>query len=105
MNKDFDYLAGYVIDGKILMPAMGCLSLVWETMGTLYGQVYTETSVVFEDLNFLRVTPIPIDNKLELLVMIQKGNSDRFSLVCNKLCILTPKIVPTQRALYTNILF
>ncbi|XP_032662832.1 fatty acid synthase-like [Odontomachus brunneus] len=73
-NEDFEYLSGHVIDGKILIPAMGYLALVWETMGMLRGKMYTEIPVVFENLHFLRVTPIQVDGKVDLTVMIQKGS-------------------------------
>lgn len=81
------------------MPAMGYLGLVWETMGMLKETTYTEIPVVFEELNFFRVTPIPKDGEVELTVMIQKGNSHRFSLLPNKLCLLTS----TQHTSYTTI--
>jgi len=43
-------MIGHVIDGKNLVPATGYLIMVWETIGMLHGEMYTEISVVFEDV-------------------------------------------------------
>jgi len=66
-------MVGHVIDGKNLIPATGYLIMVWETMGILYDEIYTEISVVFEDVNFVRATHMPKEGEIQLTVMIQKG--------------------------------
>jgi len=47
--------------------------MVWETMGLLHGKLYSEISVVFEDVNFVRATHVPKEGVIQLAVMIQKG--------------------------------
>lgn len=66
-------MAGHIIDGKNFVPAMGYLALIWEILGLLQAEVYTEMSVVFEDVNFLRTTQIPKEGEVQLTVMVQKG--------------------------------
>jgi len=66
-------MVGHVIDGMNLIPATGYLIMVWETMGMLHAELYTEMSVVFEDVNFVRATYIPKEGEIQLTVMIQKG--------------------------------
>jgi len=72
-TEDFDYMVGHVIDGMNLIPATGYLIMVWETIGMLHAEMYTEISVVFEDVNFMRATYIPKEGEIQLTVMIQKG--------------------------------
>ncbi|KMQ97230.1 fatty acid synthase [Lasius niger] len=72
-NANFEYMAGHIIDGKNFVPAIGYLALIWETLGLLQAEVYTEMSVVFEDVNFLRTTQIPKEGEVQLTVMVQKG--------------------------------
>lgn len=74
VNEDFEYMIGHVIDGKNLIPAIGYLAMVWESLGLLHGEMYTEISVVFEDVSFMRATHIPKEGNIELTVMVQKGN-------------------------------
>jgi len=66
-------MIGHVMDGKNLVPATGYLIMVWETIGMLHGEMYTEISVVFEDVNFVRATHMPKEGEIQLTVMIQKG--------------------------------
>lgn len=72
-DSDYEQLAGHIIDGRNLFPATGYLDLVWETIGMMRGELYTEVSVVFEDVRFLRATNIPSEGSIEFTVMVQKG--------------------------------
>lgn len=76
IDENYEYMGGHVIDGKNLIPAMGYLAMVWETMGILHTEVYTELSVVFEDINFTRAVHIPKEGEIQLTVMVQKGMLD-----------------------------
>ncbi|KAL6257977.1 hypothetical protein P5V15_011573 [Pogonomyrmex californicus] len=78
-DEDIEYMSGHVIDGKILIPATGYLAMVWESMGLLHTEMFTELSVVFEDVTFLRATPIPKEGEIQLTVMVQKGTG-RFEI-------------------------
>lgn len=73
-DEDFEYMSGHVIDGRNLLPATGYLCLIWETVGMMRGELYTEVPVMFEDVKFLRATNLPKDGNVELTLMIQKGN-------------------------------
>lgn len=42
----------------------------------LHGEMYTEISVVFEDVTFLRATHLPKEGDVHLTTMIQKGILD-----------------------------
>ncbi|XP_021929696.1 fatty acid synthase-like isoform X3 [Zootermopsis nevadensis] len=73
-DMDMKYLSGHVIDGRNLFPAMGYLELVWESIGIMNSQVHTELPVVFEDVQFHRVTNIPKEGSIEFAIMVQKGS-------------------------------
>lgn len=76
-DKLYEYMSGHVVDGKILLPATGSLFLVWETLGMMRGELYTDVSVIFEDVKFLRAIYLPKDNKaVEITLMIQKGRKN-----------------------------
>ncbi|KAI4502501.1 hypothetical protein M0802_002413 [Mischocyttarus mexicanus] len=42
IDEDFEFIVGHNIDGRNLFPATGYLALVWETMGMIIGELYTE---------------------------------------------------------------
>lgn len=96
-NEGYEYMTGHVIDGRILLPAAGYLVLVWETIGIMREQTYTEFSVVFEDVKFLRVTVLPKEGIVELTLMIQKG-SGRFEIVDGDTAVVTGNIHYTPKA-------
>ncbi|XP_055853355.1 fatty acid synthase [Episyrphus balteatus] len=76
-SDDEEYLSGHVIDGKILVPATGYLQYVWETFSLMYhGPSYMDVSVEFEDVRFVRATPITSGGNVELKVMIHYGTGN-----------------------------
>nr|WRO29226.1 FAS2 protein [Tuta absoluta] len=91
VDEDSEYMAGHVVDGRNLYPATGYLVLVWETLGMMMGELYTEVSVVFENVRFQRATNIPKDGNLEFIIMIQKG-SGNFEIVESGASIVTGRI-------------
>lgn len=72
-DEDFEFIAGHVIDGRCLFPATGYLALVWETIGLMNGEDYSDLSVVFEDVKFLRATNVPKEGTVQLSIINQKG--------------------------------
>ncbi|XP_045454011.1 fatty acid synthase [Melitaea cinxia] len=90
-DEDSEFLVGHVVDGRNLYPATGYLVMVWETLGMMMGELYTEVSVVFEDVRFQRATNIPKDGNLEFIIMIQKG-SGQFEIVESGTSIVTGRI-------------
>ncbi|XP_011503081.1 PREDICTED: fatty acid synthase [Ceratosolen solmsi marchali] len=79
-DEDFEFMEGHVIDGRNLFPATGYLSIIWETIGMMRGELYTEVPIVFEDVRFLRATTLTKDGFIEFIVMIQKGTG-RFEII------------------------
>lgn len=96
-DENFEFMAGHVIDGRLLLPATGYLALIWETVGMMKGDLYTEFSVVFEDVKFLRATNIPKEGEIELTLMVQKGTG-RFEVVENGSAVVTGIVRTTKNA-------
>ncbi|XP_046964245.1 fatty acid synthase-like [Vanessa cardui] len=90
-NENCDYMVGHIVDGRNLYPATGYIVMVWETLGMMMGQLFTEVSVVFEDVRFQRATNIPKNGDLEFTVMIQRG-SGHFEIVESGASIVTGRI-------------
>uniref|UniRef100_A0A2H1WWR5 SFRICE_007688 n=1 Tax=Spodoptera frugiperda TaxID=7108 RepID=A0A2H1WWR5_SPOFR len=91
MNDEFKYMTGYVINGCNLYPATGYLLLVWETLGMMMGEPYTEVSVVFENVRFQRSTNIPKEGKLEFTITIHK-KTGKFEILESSASIVTGRI-------------
>ncbi|XP_047538487.1 fatty acid synthase-like isoform X2 [Vanessa atalanta] len=90
-NENYDYMVGHVVDGRNLYPATGYIVMVWETLGMMMGELFTEVSVVFEDIRFQRATNIPKKGDIEFIVMIQSG-SGHFEVVESGTSIVTGRI-------------
>ncbi|XP_055376639.1 fatty acid synthase [Condylostylus longicornis] len=57
-NEDYSFISGHTIDGRILFPATGYMTLAWNTYSKLRGSELVRTPVVFENLVFHRATII-----------------------------------------------
>ncbi|KAL0266678.1 UNVERIFIED_CONTAM: hypothetical protein PYX00_009160 [Menopon gallinae] len=90
-DEDMEFLSGHVIDGRNLFPATGYLALVWETIGMMRGELYTQLSIVFENVRFNRATNIPKEGNVDFIVMVQKG-SGNFEVVEGGAPIVTGRV-------------
>lgn len=79
-DEIFSYMSGHVIDGRNLLPATGYLFLIWDTISMLNDQWVKDTSIVFENVKFVRATHIPKQGELELILMIQQ-NTGKFEII------------------------
>lgn len=75
-NEKDAYIAGHTIDGRVLFPATGYLTLVWKTFAKLQQKNFEELSVVIEDAQFLRATIMPKDGPIKFLVNIFGGSGE-----------------------------
>lgn len=72
-DADVAYMVGHVIDGRILFPATGYLTIIWESLSLMTGVLLSDMKVVFEDVKFHRATNIRLDSGLQLITTIQKS--------------------------------
>ncbi|XP_057319878.1 fatty acid synthase-like [Microplitis mediator] len=87
-DEIFEFMSGHVIDGRNLFPATGYLVLIWESIGLMKGDMYTQVSVIFDDVKFLRATTIPKEGTIEFTLLIQKGTG-KFEVVEGDVAVVT----------------
>lgn len=70
------FYLGHTIDGRVLFPATGYLTLVWQTFANLHGKPYEEFPVLIEDAQFLRATIMPKEGTVKFAVNIFDGTGE-----------------------------
>ncbi|XP_059470308.1 fatty acid synthase [Neocloeon triangulifer] len=80
LSKEGDaFYAGHCIDGRVLFPATGYLTLVWKMFAKLQGKSPEDISVVLEDIQFHRATIMPKEGSVKFLITIFES-SGQFEL-------------------------
>ncbi|KAI5631498.1 KR domain-containing protein [Phthorimaea operculella] len=90
VDDQHDYLKGHTIDDRVIFPATGYIRLAWEAYADMSHRIYTDVSVVFEDVYLNRATNLPKDGILEFTVTIHE--SGKFEIVENKTPVVTGRI-------------
>lgn len=75
-RADDAFLAGHDIDGRVLFPATGYLTLVWRTMAKLHNKKLEETAIVLENVQFRRATIMPRDKPVRFLINVLEGTGE-----------------------------
>lgn len=70
------YITGHCIDGRVLFPATGYLTLAWQTFAKLHEKEFEQMPVIIEDAQFLRATIMPKDGIVKFLVNIFDGSGE-----------------------------
>ncbi|XP_003423914.1 fatty acid synthase [Nasonia vitripennis] len=77
LSKETDaYLGGHAIDGRVLFPATGYLTIVWKTFAKLRGAEYEKLPVILEEVQFHRATIMPKEGSVKFLINIFDGTGD-----------------------------
>jgi len=69
------YLAGHTIDGRVLFPATGYMTLAWMSLAQQQGLDYLRTPVLFEDVVFHRATILGVGTVVKLTLNFFPGSS------------------------------
>lgn len=72
-KPDDAYLAGHTIDGRVLFPATGYMTLAWRTLAKMRGSDMEKTPVVIENAVFHRATILPKDGSVKFGVNFFDG--------------------------------
>jgi fatty acid synthase len=75
-KEDDQYLSGHAIDGRVLFPATGYLTLVWKTFAKLRNEDYEQLPVIIENIQFHRATIMPKEGSVKFLINIFEGTGD-----------------------------
>ncbi|KAK9502678.1 hypothetical protein O3M35_011399 [Rhynocoris fuscipes] len=89
------YIVGHTIDGRVLFPATGYLTLVWKTFAKIHQKSCEEMPVILEDVQFLRATILPKDGIVRFLVNIFDGSGD-FELCEGGAVVVHGKIMKSE---------
>ena len=74
LSKETDaYISGHCIDGRVLFPATGYLTIVWKTFAKLRGTDFEKIPIVFEDVQFHRATIMPKEGPVKFMINIFEG--------------------------------
>lgn len=75
LTKDEDaYLVGHTIDGRVLFPATGYMTLAWRTFAKTKNSTFEKTPVVLEDVVFHRATILPKDGPVKFGINFFDGS-------------------------------
>ncbi|XP_066589497.1 fatty acid synthase [Prorops nasuta] len=92
LSKESDaYIAGHTIDGRVLFPATGYLTIVWKTFAKLRQVEFDKLPVVIENISFQRATIMPKEGSVKFLINIFEGTGD-FEIVEGGSVAVTGKI-------------
>ncbi|KAH8298247.1 hypothetical protein KR018_011847 [Drosophila ironensis] len=69
------FLAGHTIDGRVLFPATGYMTLAWMSLAQQQGLDYLRTPVLFEDVVFHRATILAVGTVVKLTLNFFPGSS------------------------------
>ncbi|CAD6242162.1 GSCOCG00009427001-RA-CDS [Cotesia congregata] len=72
-KEEHAHIAGHTIDGRVLFPATGYLTIVWKTFAKLHGKDFEKTPVILEDVQFHRATIMPKEGPVRFLINIFEG--------------------------------
>ncbi|XP_055312062.1 fatty acid synthase-like [Sitodiplosis mosellana] len=80
LTKDADaYLTGHTIDGRILFPATGYMTLAWRAFAKTKYSTFERTSVILEDVVFHRATILSKDGSVTFRIRFFDG-TERFEI-------------------------
>lgn len=74
-DKKFEFIAGHVIDHKVLFPASGWITYVWETYAMMLGKPQSSLSVEMHNVKFLRATVLTSNLDVHVTIVIHRGLS------------------------------
>ncbi|XP_049706557.2 fatty acid synthase [Helicoverpa armigera] len=75
-RADDGFITGHNIDGRVLFPATGYLTLVWRTMAKLHNRKPEETPIVMENIQFRRATIVSRDTPVRFLINVLDGTGE-----------------------------
>ncbi|KAJ3619939.1 hypothetical protein MTP99_003942 [Tenebrio molitor] len=89
--EEFKHIAGHVVDGRNLVPAMEYLRLVWQTFAQSRRLLVNNLPVIFENCKFIRAVTIPKNGLVKLIITIQRGTGN-FEVMDKDAVVVTGRI-------------
>ncbi|UYV71847.1 FASN [Cordylochernes scorpioides] len=87
-KEEYRHLSGHYIDGRVLVPATGYLTLVWRALAQLVNKPVQTLPVHFQNVSFNRATILPPTGATSLYVSITSGEG-RFEVREGETAVVT----------------
>lgn len=73
-EKEWEYLTGHVIDGRILLPASACVVIAWDTLAVMKGKPkFNMEYLTVKNPKFLITVQLDEDKTTQLTILLQKS--------------------------------
>ena len=72
-DKNFEFMKGHMIGGRVLFPAAGWIFYVWETFAMMLGKSFEKLKVVIHDIKFLQTTVLSKNNDINITISIHRS--------------------------------
>ncbi|XP_044013914.1 fatty acid synthase-like [Aphidius gifuensis] len=79
-DQDFKYMTGHVVDGINSFPTTFYFVFIWQTLCMMQGKSFFDTSIVFEDIKFLKTIILPESRPVKITIFIDKDNG-KFKII------------------------
>lgn len=75
-SNEYEHIAGHIIDGKIVFPAAGYITLVWKMLAKKNNSFFENFPLVFKNLEFLRATVMEEGQSVDFTIIISEESNE-----------------------------
>ena len=98
-NADYQFLKDHAFDGKCVFPATAYLLIVWRRLAASLGKQWFQLPVVFENVDFKRLTPLSEEDEVKLTVRLLEPTGEFVVMDGQQLAVSGRVYVPEDNAL------
>uniref|UniRef100_A0A336MX78 CSON007834 protein n=2 Tax=Culicoides sonorensis TaxID=179676 RepID=A0A336MX78_CULSO len=97
-SKDYEYISGHKIDGRVLFPATGYLFIAWNAFARSMraGDVFKDVAVEISDIKFVRATTLTKGTQVTLTIVMHYGTG-RFEISESDATVVTGHIKELEK--------
>uniref|UniRef100_A0A336MXS7 CSON007968 protein n=1 Tax=Culicoides sonorensis TaxID=179676 RepID=A0A336MXS7_CULSO len=97
-SKDYEYISGHKIDGRVLFPATGYLFIAWNAFARSMraGDVFKDVAVEISDVKFVRATTLTKGTQVTLTIVMHYGTG-RFEISESDATVVTGHIKELEK--------
>jgi hypothetical protein len=72
-DKNFEFMNGHSIGGRVIFPAAGWIYYVWETFALMLGKPMENLKVEINEMNFLQSAELSASHDVNITIAINIG--------------------------------